>query len=144
MRTGLWVFALMFGWVLQAQAQVAQTNRDDLISILQKTQNWGLIRAGSSCVEQYQFLASGEVHIQSNKERISGHYQYLVTDQGFSLPALVISFAQDNRQVDCGGSSVDQTGTSTTNFLKKVSDQQIFFCNDALGKDCPVYLRPEH
>lgn len=115
-----------------------------VVSALKQTPNWGLVRAGTACIEHYQFLPSGEVKIQSNLERVTGRYSFIEKSSGFELPAVVISFETDNKQSDCSGDRTDQVGTSTTNFLKKESDQKIFFCLDALGKSCPVYLRPEH
>ncbi len=121
----------------------AQEPKKDVFHVLKDTQFWGLIQSGSTCIEKYNFLPSGEVLISSHLERVTGSYSLLENIESFALPALVINFKTDNRQLDCAGNSSDQAGTSTTNFMKKVSDQQIFFCNDALGKDCPVYLRPE-
>ena len=113
-----------------------------LVQKLQSEKIWGLVQPGTSCIEKYQFLPSGEVLVESNRERVTGAYHYIQAASNFELPAVMISFKTDNRQADCTGSTSDQTGTSTTNFIKKVSDQQIYFCNDALGQSCPVYLRP--
>ena len=111
-------------------------------NILQKTPNWGLVRAGTACIEHYQFLPSGEVKIESNLERVTGRYSFIEKQTGFELPAVVISFETDNKQPDCANDRTDQTGTASTIFLKKESDQKIFFCLDALGKSCPVYIKP--
>lgn len=114
-----------------------------LIQQLQKQKNWGLVQPGLICVEKYQFLPTGEVLIESNQQRVSGNYQYMETGNKFDLPAIVINFTTDNRKADCAGSVANMAGVISTNFVKKISDQQIYFCLDALGKNCPVYLRPE-
>ena len=114
-----------------------------LIQELQSKKSWGLVQPGISCIEKYQFSPSGEVFIQSNRERVVGIYHYIQANSHFELPAVMISFKTDNRQPDCAGNATDQSGTSTTNFIKKISDQQIYFCLDAQGQNCPVYLRPE-
>lgn len=114
------------------------------IDALKQKQQWGLVQPGTMCVEHYRFLPSGEVFIESNKERVTGTYRFISKENGFELPAVMISFMTDNQQPDCAGSTDNQSGTSTINFLKKESDQKIYFCLDASGKNCPVYLRPEN
>lgn len=144
MRTGWLALAVILGLSSVAQAEVKHNeSSESLVSILQQSKNWGLIQVGNACIENYQFLPSGEVIVDSNKEHVTGRYQYIETSQGFTLPALVISFETDNLGADCAGNAVNQAGTSTTNFIKKESNQKIYFCNDNLGKDCPVYLRPQ-
>lgn len=138
MKKRLIPLSLLF--VLSGTASAESTSA---IDALKKTPNWGLIQAGTMCVEHYRFLPSGQVFIESNKERVSGTYSFLSQEISFKLPALVISFETDNKQVDCAGSRVDQTGTSTTNFLKIESEKKIYFCVDSLGKNCPAYLQPE-
>ena len=104
-------------------------------------QKWGLVQPGTACVEHYTFKpTTNEVFISSNQEIVTGSYRFIDTPNPFELPAVVISFETDNQKPDCAGNADNQAGTSTTNFLKKVSDQKIFFCNDALGKQCSVYL----
>lgn len=144
MRLGWLTLSLMLSITTHAVADSKSTSASSPLEALLQTKNWGLVQSGTMCIEQYQFFPSGEVLIQSNKERVSGTYTYLEKRQGFELPAVVINFKTDNQQPDCAGNSENQTGTSTTNFLKKISDKQIYFCNDPLAKDCPVYLRPEH
>ncbi|AMW77478.1 hypothetical protein AMD27_00180 [Acinetobacter sp. TGL-Y2] len=122
----------------------SQEQKSDVFNVLKGTQFWGLVQSDNTCIEKYNFLPSGEILVSSHLERITGQYSFLENTQSFELPAVVINFKTDNRQPDCAGNSINQAGTSTTNFLKKVSDKEIYFCNDALGKDCPVYLRPEH
>lgn len=122
----------------------AWADRTTVIDLLKQTSNWGLVQPGTMCVEHYHFMPSGEVFIESNQERVTGTYSFLSKDNGFELPAVVISLVTDNQQPDCVGSRVNQSGTSTTNFLKKESDKKIYFCLDALGKNCPVYLRPNN
>ena len=144
MRLGWLALGLMFGLNTTTQAEIAlNESSEQLLSVLQQSKSWGLIQVGNACIENYQFLPSGDVIIDSNKEHVTGRYQYVATQQGFTLPALVISFETDNLGADCAGNIVNQAGTSTTNFVKKESNQKIFFCNDNLGKDCPVYLRPQ-
>ena len=123
---------------------VAKAETPSVMQILQKTPQWGLVQTGTSCIETYRFLPSGEVLINSNQERVSGTYSFISKENSFELPAVVIGFQTDNQQPDCMGSRENQAGVSTTNFLKKESDQKIYFCIDSLGKNCPVYLRPEH
>lgn len=122
----------------------SQEQKKNVFKVLKDTQFWGLIQSGNTCIEKYNFLPSGEVLISSHLERITGQYNFLENTASFALPAVVINFKTDNKQPDCSGNSTNQAGTSTTNFLKKVSDKEIYFCNDALGKDCPVLLRPQH
>lgn len=122
----------------------SQEQKSDVFNVLKSTQFWGLVQSDNTCIEKYNFLPSGEILVSSHLERITGQYSFLENTQSFGLPAVVINFKTDNKQPDCAGNSSNQAGTSTTNFLKKVSDKEIYFCNDALGKDCPVYLRPEH
>lgn len=123
---------------------VAKAETASVMQILQKTPQWGLVQTGTACIETYRFLPSGEVLISSNQERVSGTYSFISKENSFELPAVVIGFQTDNQQPDCTGSRENQAGSSTTNFLKKESDQKIYFCIDSLGKNCPVYLRPEH
>lgn len=111
---------------------------------LLNVQKWGLVQPGTACIEHYTFKpTTNEVTISSGQEIVTGSYQFLEKKNNFELPAVVISFETDNQKPDCAGNADNQAGTSTTNFLKKVSDQKIFFCNDALGKQCSVYLIPE-
>lgn len=116
----------------------------DVFDTLQKTQFWGLIRADQRCVEKYDFMPSGKVAIASDKERVTGTYRSLEHNQTSQLPAIVINFQTDNTKSDCSGDSTNQASTLTINFLKKESDQKIYFCNDPLGQDCPVYLEPRN
>lgn len=144
MRLGWLALGLMVGLNSTVQAEITSNDASqNIVNVLQQSKNWGLIQVGNACIENYQFLPSGEVIVDSNKEHVTGRYQYIETSQGFMLPALVISFETDNLGADCAGNAINQAGTSTTNFIKKESNQKIFFCNDNLGKDCPVYLRPQ-
>lgn len=144
MRAGWLALGLMFGLSSVAQAEVKlNESTESLVSVLQQSKSWGLVQAGYACIENYQFLPSGDVIIDSNQEHVTGRYQYVETQQGFTLPALVLSFETDNLGADCAGNAVNQAGTSSTSFIKKESNQKIYFCNDNLGKDCPVYLRPQ-
>ena len=136
-------FIFFVGWSC-AVITHAQDQQQNLFEILKKTQHWGLVRADTACIEQYNFKPLGEVAISSQKERVTGNYSFLENTQKFELPAVTIHFTTDNKQPDCAGDSTDQTGTTTTNFLKKYSDKKIYFCNDSLGKDCPVYLKPNN
>ncbi|MFN3072796.1 hypothetical protein ACK2M2_04515 [Acinetobacter sp. TY1] len=138
-RTLLSLVGILSGLLAVSTASADLT----LVQKLQSEKSWGLIQPGMSCIEKYQFLPNGDILIQSNRERVTGVYHFMQAATNFELPAVMISFKTDNRQPDCAGSTIDQAGTSTTNFIKKVSDQQIYFCNDALGQSCPVYLRPE-
>lgn len=137
---------LSFGFCLNSLALAANTTTDSLstFEILKKNQHWALIQNGTSCIEHYDFKSNGEVEIKSHLERITGTYTPFASSQNFELSAVVIHFETDNQQPDCMGNATNQAGTSTINFLKKESDQKIYFCDDALGKSCPVYIRPEH
>lgn len=130
--------------LLMSLAGVSKAETPSVIQVLQKTPQWGLVQAGIACIEKYRFLPSGEVLIESNQERVSGSYSFITKENSFELPAVVIGFQTDNQQPDCTGSRENQVGVSTTNFLKQESDQKIYFCIDSFGKNCPVYLRPEH
>lgn len=132
------------GLLLAMSMSAFADQKTSAIDVLKKTQRWGLIQPGNMCVERYRFLPSGEVMIESNQERVTGTYRVISEANSFDLPAVVISFGTDNQQPDCAGSRENQAGTSTTNFLKKESDQKIYFCLDASGKNCPVYLRPDN
>lgn len=138
------VIATLFFSVLGVLTSQTQAQELSVVETLKKYQHWGLVQPGTSCIEQYQLKPNGEVSIQSLQERVTGIYQYIVSTNNFELPAMVIHFETDNQKPDCAGSSVNQAGTSTTNFLKKETDQKIYFCEDAVGKNCPVYLRLEH
>lgn len=133
---------LSLSTVIQADATLKESS-SDLISILQQSKSWELIYPNNLCVEKYQFLSSGKVIIDSDQEHVTGRYQYSNIHQSTTLPALVVSFETDNLGTDCLGNTVDQAGTSTIFFLKKEADQKFYFCNDDLGKNCPVYLRPQ-
>lgn len=135
----LLTIGLSSSWLSHAEV----TEQQQIFDTLKKTQHWGLVRSGTTCIEKYNFMPSGEISIASNKERITGRYSFLENTERFGLPAVVIYFNTDNKQPDCSGDSTNQAGLNTTNFLKKVSDQEIYFCNDALGKDCPVYIKPQ-
>ena len=137
------VIATLFLSTLCAITSQTQAQELSVVETLKQHQHWGLIQPGISCVEQYQFKPNGEVSIQSLQERVTGTYQYIISPNDFQLPAMVIHFETDNQKPDCAGSSVNQAGTSTTNFLKKGADQNIYFCHDASGKDCPVYIKPK-
>ncbi|MEG0488510.1 MAG: hypothetical protein RR575_11320 [Acinetobacter sp.] len=130
--------------LLMSIVGVSKAETASVMQVLQKTPQWGLVQTGTACIENYRFLPSGEVLISSNQERVSGTYSFISKENSFELPAVVIGFQTDNQQPDCTGSRENQAGSSTTNFLKKESDQKIYFCIDSLGKNCPVYLRPEH
>lgn len=121
----------------------ADVNKQNVFDTLKNTQYWGLVRPGQICIEKYNFMPSGEVAISSHNERVTGTYSFLENTAVVGLPAVIINFKTDNKQPDCSGDSTNQAGTSTTNFLKKVSDKEIYFCNDPLGKDCPVYIKPK-
>lgn len=123
---------------------LATAETPSIVQTLQKQPQWGLVQPGISCIEKYQFLPSGDVLIKSDQQRVSGRYNFIPSQNTFDLPAVMISFETDNHKPDCAGNSQNQAGTSTTNFIKKESNQKIYFCLDALGKNCPVYLRPEH
>lgn len=112
--------------------------------ILAQYPKWGLVRIGQSCIEYYQFLPNGEVKIQSNQERILGRYTFLSHANRFELAAVKIDFVNDNAKPDCTGDATNQSNQSTVNYLKRKSDQEIYFCDDAMGNSCPVYLRPEN
>ncbi|NHC03432.1 hypothetical protein G9F31_06570 [Acinetobacter sp. 187] len=136
---------LVFGSLIMSQLPAQPiTIESDVFNTLKTQQHWGLVQPGTACVEQYTFKANGEVEIKSHLERITGSYTQLVPTQNIELPAVVIRFETDNQQPDCMGDATNQAGKSTTNFLKKGADQKIYFCDDALGKNCSVYLRPEH
>ena len=139
-----WTGCVVLLSLLMSISAHSQEQKKDVLNLLKDTQFWGLIQSGNTCIEKYNFLPSGEVLISSHLERITGQYSLLENSETFALPAVVINFKTDNKQPDCAGNATNQAGTSTTNFLKRVSDQELYFCNDALGKDCPVSLRPEH
>lgn len=121
----------------------AELTESKPLSSLLTEKNWGLIRPDTACIEHYKFSPSGTVEIIGGQEIVTGHYSILSSDKGFELPAVIITFETDNQKADCTGSTENQIGIKTINFIKKESDQKIFFCDDSLGKKCPVYLRPE-
>ncbi|NHB59543.1 hypothetical protein G9F32_16225 [Acinetobacter sp. 194] len=135
----VWIY---FPFLLFSTITVAET-----LSIeknLSSTQKWGLVQSGTACIEHYRFKpTTNEVFISSNQEIVTGTYHFIEAGNHFELPAIVISFETDNQKADCANNATNQAGTSTTNFLKRVSDKKIFFCNDSLGKQCSVYLVPE-
>lgn len=144
MRTVILTVSLMMSLSNLALAET-QLDKQNSVDIIKKQSNWELIQPGISCIENYQFsTTNNEVLIKSNQERIVGSYSFVEKEQGFELPAIVINFITDNQKSDCKGSSVNQAGISSTHFLKMVSDQKIFFCLDAFGKNCPVYIRPKY
>ena len=146
------IISLILGITMMslASAQALQTNADTkhtgLISpeILTQYPQWGLVRTGQACIEYYQFRNDGEVMIRSNQERILGRFIFLNNSSIFELAAVKIEFLNDNGKPDCTGDSTNQTNQSTINYLKRKSDREIYFCDDSLGKSCPVYLRAEN
>ena len=130
--------------LLMAMSVPSFAENTSVIEALKSKPNWGLIQPGTMCIEHYRFLSNREILIQSNQQRVTGTYSFISNENAFELPAIVIHFETDNRKSDCSGIQADQSGTSTTNYLKRESNQKIFFCLDALGKNCPVYLRPEN
>lgn len=124
----------------------SQAKHSGLMSpeVLTQYPQWGLVRTGHSCIEYYQFLPNGEVKIQSNQERILGRYTFLNHANVFELAAVKVDFVSDNGKPDCTGDATNQSNHSTVNYLKRKSDREIYFCDDAMGNSCPVYLRPEN
>ncbi len=141
MRIGAMIFCLLFSSISFANDLTAD------LSVMQKliaVPQWGLVQSGTTCIEKYQFLDSGVVLIESQQQQLRGDYYFIPSLAESFLPAILINFTQDNQQPDCMGTIQNQVGTSTLNFLKKESDQVIYFCEDKLGKNCSVYLRPEN
>ena len=132
------------GLMLISSVSFAELRESSSLSTLLTSQTWGLIQPGTSCIENYQFSPDGTVEIKGNQEVITGRYSVMTSEKVFELPAVAIQFETDNQKPDCAGSTQNQVGMSTVNFLKKQSDEKIYFCIDALGKNCPVYLRPEN
>ena len=137
MKKGLLTFGLLMTTSLSAFADNLSA-----IDVLKTNANWDLVLPGTMCVEHYRFSPEGRISIASNQERVTGSYSFITGTNTFSLPAIVISFETDNQQADCMGNSANQAGTASTNFLKIESAQKIYFCLDAMGKNCPVYLKP--
>jgi hypothetical protein len=95
MHTKWLALGLIFGLNTATQAEIAlNESADSVVSVLQQSKYWGLIQPGTACVEQYQFLPSGDVIIDSNKEHVTGRYQYIESAQGFNLPALVLTVVE--------------------------------------------------
>ena len=137
MKKGLLTLSLLMTTSLSAFADNLSA-----IDVLKKNANWDLVQPGTMCVEEYRFLPEGRVSIASNQERVTGSYSFITGTDTFGLPAVMISFETDNQQPDCMGNNANQAGTASTNFLKIESAQKIYFCLDAMGKSCPVYLKP--
>ncbi len=65
---------------------VAKAETPSVMQILQKKPQWGLVQTGTSCIETYRFLPSGEVLISSNQERVSGTYSFISKENsGFPI-----------------------------------------------------------
>lgn len=146
-KLGVMMIGLATSHITSADAlkQPSQTQHSGVINPEMLTQfpQWGLVRTGHSCIEYYQFLPNGEVKIQSNQERILGRYTFLNQANVFELAAVKIDFVSDNSKPDCTGDATNQSNQSTVNYLKRKSEREIYFCDDAMGNSCPVYLRPE-
>lgn len=129
------------GLMLISSVSFAELRQSPSLSTLLASHTWGLIQPGVSCIENYQFFPDGTLEIKGNQEVITGRYRVMTSEKAFELPAVAIQFDTDNQKPDCAGSTQNQAGMSTVHFLKKQSDEKIYFCLDALGKNCPVYLR---
>ncbi|QOW44450.1 MULTISPECIES: hypothetical protein [Acinetobacter] len=132
---------LLFSSAIQAEEKIVEPQQ--IVDILQQVQNWELIQPNTACKESYQFLPKGDITIQSNKEKVTGFYQYILPQDENNLPALGITFETDNLKEDCNGNSNNDVNISNVNFLKKASKDKIYLCTDYTGKNCPVYLRPK-
>lgn len=132
------------GLMFMSSLSFADLRESPSLSTLLTSHPWGLIQPGTSCIENYQFSPNGTVEIKSNQEVVTGHYSLMTSEKNFELPAVAIQFETDNQQADCVGNTANQAGISTVNFIKRHSDNKIYFCVDSLGKNCPVYLRPEN
>lgn len=132
------------GLILMSSVSFAELTESPSLSTLLTSHTWGLIQPSTMCIENYQFSPDGTVEIKGNQEVITGRYSILTSEKIFELPAVAIQFETDNQKADCTDSTANQAGMSTINFIKKQSDEKIYFCIDSLGKNCPVYLRPEN
>ncbi|MFW1859401.1 hypothetical protein [Acinetobacter defluvii] len=137
-------FLTTLGLMFMSSVSFAELIESPSLSSLLSSNHWGLIRSDTTCIEHYKFSDDGAVEIKGNQEVITGRYSVLTSEKTFELPAVVIQFETDNQKADCTGSAQNQAGMSTVNFLKKQSNEKIYFCVDSLGKNCPVYIRPEN
>lgn len=113
------------------------------IELMKKSAKWGLVLPNSSCVEQYQFLNAQELTITSASQKVKANYEFIPSDDSEKLPMVVFRFTADNQKADCVGNAQNLVGQTSSNYIKKESNQKILFCLDEFGKNCPVYLRPE-
>ncbi|AWL27577.1 hypothetical protein DJ533_02670 [Acinetobacter defluvii] len=137
-------FLTTLGLMFMSSVSFAELIESPSLSSLLSSNHWGLIRSDTTCIEHYKFSDDGAVEIKGNQEVITGRYSVLTSEKSFELPAVAIQFETDNQKADCTGSAQNQAGMSTVNFLKKQSNEKIYFCVDSLGKNCPVYIRPEN
>lgn len=137
-------FITTLGLMFMSSVSFAELIESPSLSSLLSSNHWGLVRPDTACIEYYKFSPDGKVDIKSNQEEVSGRYSFMTSDKPFELPAVAIQFETDNQKADCSGSTENQAGISTVNFLKKQSNEKIYFCIDSLGKNCPVYIRPEN
>ncbi|AUZ04426.1 MULTISPECIES: hypothetical protein [Vitreoscilla] len=100
--------------------------------------SWAMpVPNNAQCSEYYRFEADGNLQINSALERISARYEVKNTA---GLPQMNVVFVEDNGMVDCFGNGANQSGQSTTHFLKWENANHVRYCSDALGQNCPVSL----
>lgn len=134
---------LMMSFSCIADSVIPQKSSVADLAVLKTVQSWGLVQPGTSCIEHYQFSGDGTLHIQSDQQRVAGTYALYISQRMFELPAMMMHYTTDNLKPDCAGNTQNQVGSSTTIFIKKESDQKLYLCEDNLGKNCPVYLKPD-
>lgn len=104
---------------------------------------WKMPRTG--CEETYRFTADGKVNVTSAREQTENEFSIASPDERSARWRLTITTRKDNRQPDCGGSAVDDTGKSTTQhvFLNYAQDVMLV-CTTAQGYQCfgPLIRKP--
>ena len=136
-------FITTLGLIFMSSVSFAELIESPSLSSLLSSNHWGLVRPDTACIEYYKFSPDGKVDIKSNQEEVSGRYSFMTSDKPFELPAVAIQFETDNQKADCVGNAQNLVGQTSSNYIKKESNQKILFCLDEFGKNCPVYLRPE-
>ncbi len=103
---------------------------------------WAMPVSGTTCTEYYNFKENGEFFIRSSDERVTGKYEYELSEMGEDkLPLLTIRIKRDNLAVDCAGVAVDQTNDVQRQFIKwSAPPYQIQFCSVVDGSRCEVTL----
>jgi hypothetical protein len=106
---------------------------------------WFLKMPRTGCEETYRFTADGKVNVTSAREQTENEFKVFPPEDKSARWRLTITTRKDNRQPDCGGSTADDTGKSTTQhvFVNYAQDVMLV-CTTAQGYQCfgPLIRKP--